>query len=140
MISRALFFTAALLAVSGAARAATPGQNNTPAILMFLLFVAGTMGITWWAARRTKTTSDFYTAGGGITGFQNGRAIAGDYLSAASFLGIAGMVYVSGFDGMAYTIGFLFGWPPSSSVPTPCWLKRLPCTLRVARFLLPATR
>jgi len=102
---------AGLLAVSGAAHAAAPGQSNTPAIVMFLLFVAATMGITYWAARRTKTTADFYTAGGGITGFQNGLAIAGDYLSAASFLGIAGMVYVSGFDGMAYAIGFLFGWP-----------------------------
>jgi len=102
---------ATLLAVSGGAHAAAPGQDNTPAIIMFLLFVAATMGITYWAARRTKTTADFYTAGGGITGFQNGLAIAGDYLSAASFLGIAGMVYVSGFDGMAYAIGFLFGWP-----------------------------
>lgn len=91
--------------------AATKGQANTSAIVMFLVFIVGTMGITWWAAKRTKTTSDFYTAGGGITGFQNGLAIAGDYLSAASFLGIAGMVYVSGFDGMIYAIGFLFGWP-----------------------------
>ncbi|KIQ97271.1 cation acetate symporter [Lysobacter sp. A03] len=91
--------------------AATKGQANTSAIVMFLVFIVGTMFITWWAAKRTKTTSDFYTAGGGITGFQNGLAIAGDYLSAASFLGIAGMVYVSGFDGMIYAIGFLFGWP-----------------------------
>ncbi|QOW20705.1 cation acetate symporter [Lysobacter ciconiae] len=91
--------------------AATKGQANTSAIVMFLVFIVATMFITWWAAKRTKTTSDFYTAGGGITGFQNGLAIAGDYLSAASFLGIAGMVYVSGFDGMIYAIGFLFGWP-----------------------------
>src|SRR5699024_4163589 len=91
--------------------AAAPGQANTPAIVMFLVFIVATMGITWWAARRTRTTADFYTAGGGITGFQNGLAISGDYLSAASFLGIAGMVYVSGFDGMIYAIGFLFGWP-----------------------------
>ena len=95
---------------SGFAHAAD-GAANTPAIVMFLIFIAGTMGITWWAAKRTQTTSDFYTAGGGLTGFQNGLAIAGDYLSAASFLGIAGMVYVSGFDGMIYAIGFLFGWP-----------------------------
>src|SRR5690606_1594072 len=87
------------------------GQANTSAIVMFLVFIVITMFITWWAAKRTKTTSDFYTAGGGITGFQNGLAIAGDYLSAASFLGIAGMVYVSGFDGLIYAIGFLFGWP-----------------------------
>ena len=100
---------AALLPLPAFARA--PGQANASAIVMFLVFIAGTMVITWWAAKRTKTTSDFYTAGGGITGFQNGLAIAGDYLSAASFLGIAGMVYVSGFDGMIYAIGFLFGWP-----------------------------
>ncbi len=95
----------------GAAMAATEGGANVSAIIMFLVFIAGTMLITYFAARQTRTTSDFYTAGGGITGFQNGLAIAGDYLSAASFLGIAGMVYVSGFDGMIYAIGFLFGWP-----------------------------
>ncbi|MFF7396102.1 cation/acetate symporter ActP [Achromobacter sp. NPDC008082] len=98
-------------ALAGAARAATTAQTSTSAIVMFLVFIAGTMGITYWAAKRTHTTSDFYTAGGGLSGFQNGLAIAGDYLSAASFLGIAGMVYVSGFDGMIYAIGFLFGWP-----------------------------
>ena len=98
-------------AMTGLASAAQPGQANASAIIMFLVFIAGTMGITYWAAKRTHTTSDFYTAGGGLTGFQNGLAIAGDYLSAASFLGIAGMVYVSGFDGMIYAIGFLFGWP-----------------------------
>ncbi|CUI81093.1 MULTISPECIES: cation/acetate symporter ActP [Achromobacter] len=98
-------------ALAGAARAATNAQTSTSAIVMFLVFIAGTMGITYWAAKRTHTTSDFYTAGGGLSGFQNGLAIAGDYLSAASFLGIAGMVYVSGFDGMIYAIGFLFGWP-----------------------------
>ncbi|MGV2863266.1 cation/acetate symporter ActP [Achromobacter sp. ESBL13] len=98
-------------ALAGSARAATTGQASMSAIVMFLTFIAGTMGITYWAAKRTRTTSDFYTAGGGLSGFQNGLAIAGDYLSAASFLGIAGMVYVSGFDGMIYAIGFLFGWP-----------------------------
>ena len=100
------------LAATGAAYAqSTGGKANMPAIVMFLIFIAGTMGITYWAAGKTKTTADFYTGGGGITGFQNGLAIAGDYLSAASFLGIAGMVYVSGFDGIIYAIGFLFGWP-----------------------------
>ena len=63
---------------------------NRTAIAMFLVFVAVTLGITYWAARRTRTAADFYTAGGGITGFQNGLAIAGDYMSAASFLGISG--------------------------------------------------
>lgn len=84
---------------------------NVTAITMFLAFVLVTLGITYWAARRTKTTADFYAAGGGITGFQNGLAIAGDYMSAASFLGIAGLVYTSGFDGLIYAIGFLVGWP-----------------------------
>ncbi len=60
---------------------------------------------------RTRTASDFYTAGGGITGFQNGLAIAGDYMSAASFLGISGLVFASGYDGLIYSIGFLVGWP-----------------------------
>jgi len=84
---------------------------NISAIVMFLLFVSGTLGITYWAAKRTKTAKDFYTAGGGITGFQNGMAIAGDYMSAASFLGISGLVYLKGYDGLIYSIGFLVGWP-----------------------------
>ncbi len=84
---------------------------NISAIAMFLVFVVATLGITYWAARRTKTAKDFYTAGGGITGFQNGLAIAGDYMSAASFLGISGLVYLKGFDGLIYSIGFLVGWP-----------------------------
>lgn len=105
-----LSLSALLLSMPSLAHAAG-GQGNTSAIVMFLIFIAATMVITWWAAKRTQTTSDFYTAGGGITGFQNGLAIAGDYLSAASFLGIAGMVYVSGFDGIIYAIGFMFGWP-----------------------------
>jgi cation/acetate symporter len=85
--------------------------TNWTAIVMFLVFVAGTMAITYWAASRTKTAKDFYSAGGGITGFQNGLAIAGDYMSAASFLGISALVYTSGFDGLIYSIGFLVGWP-----------------------------
>lgn len=84
---------------------------NIPAVIMFLIFVGGTLMITYWAAKRTKTASDFYTAGGGITGFQNGMAIAGDYMSAASFLGISGLVYLAGYDGLIYSIGFLVGWP-----------------------------
>lgn len=93
------------------AQASSTKNVNIIAIVMFLAFVAVTLGITYWAARRTKTASDFYAAGGGITGFQNGLAIAGDYMSAASFLGIAGLVYTSGFDGLIYAIGFLVGWP-----------------------------
>jgi cation/acetate symporter len=84
---------------------------NVSAIIMFLVFVSGTLGITYWAAKRTKTAKDFYTAGGGITGLQNGMAIAGDYMSAASFLGISGLVYLAGYDGLIYSIGFLVGWP-----------------------------
>jgi len=84
---------------------------NISAIIMFMIFVVATLGITYWAARRTKTAKDFYTAGGGITGFQNGLAIAGDYMSAASFLGISGLVYFKGYDGLIYSIGFLVGWP-----------------------------
>ena len=85
--------------------------TNWTAIGMFGVFVMGTLFITKWAASKTKSASDFYTAGGGITGFQNGLAIAGDYMSAASFLGISAAVMASGFDGLIYSIGFLVGWP-----------------------------
>src|ERR1035437_5838934 len=78
---------------------------------MFGGFVAITLFITKWAASRTRSAADFYTAGGGITGFQNGLAIAGDYMSAASFLGISGLVFGSGFDGLIFSIGWLVGWP-----------------------------
>ncbi len=84
---------------------------NVPAIIMFLAFVGATLGITYWAAQRTKTAKDFYAAGGGITGFQNGLAIAGDYMSAASFLGISGLVFINGYDGLIYSVGWLVGWP-----------------------------
>jgi cation/acetate symporter len=87
------------------------GQPNALAILFFFLFVAVTLGITWWAARRTRSAEHFYAAGRSVTGFQNGLALAGDYMSAASFLGIAGLVALSGFDGLLYSIGFLVGWP-----------------------------
>ena len=84
---------------------------NMEAMIMFFAFIIGTMGITKWAASKTKSASDFYTAGGGITGFQNGLAIAGDYMSAASFLGISGMIYLNGFDGIIYAIEFVVRWP-----------------------------
>jgi len=97
---------------AGAIEGVNPEQPlNISAIVMFLIFVGGTLGITYWAAKRTKSAKDFYTAGGGITGFQNGMAIAGDYMSAASFLGISGLVYYKGYDGLIYSIGFLVGWP-----------------------------
>lgn len=84
---------------------------NISAIVMFVIFVGATLLITYWAAKRTSTAKDFYTAGGGISGFQNGLAIAGDYMSAASFLGISALVYANGYDGLIYSIGFLVGWP-----------------------------
>ncbi|CAK0744920.1 acetate/glycolate:cation symporter [uncultured Gammaproteobacteria bacterium] len=84
---------------------------NTTAIVMFIAFVIFTLIITYWAASRTRTASDFYTAGGGITGFQNGMAIAGDYMSAATLLGLSSLVYAKGFDGFIYIISFFVGWP-----------------------------
>jgi len=107
----------ALLGATGAVLAAPDlGQaqkqaTNWTAISMFVAFVVFTLFITKWAAKRTRSASDFYTAGGGITGFQNGLAIAGDYMSAASFLGISAAVFANGFDGLIYAIGFLVGWP-----------------------------
>jgi len=103
---------AGLAFAAGALEGAVEKQPlNITAIVMFLVFVVATLGITYWAAKRTKSAADFYTAGGGITGFQNGLAIAGDYMSAASFLGISAAVYLNGYDGLIYSIGFLVGWP-----------------------------
>lgn len=90
---------------------ANSGSVNIIAIIMFLIFISITLGITYWAAKKTRSASVFYTAGGNIGGLQNGLAIAGDYMSAASFLGISGLVFASGFDGLIYSIGFLVGWP-----------------------------
>jgi cation/acetate symporter len=87
------------------------GTANPIAIMFFVLFVVSTLVITWWAAKRTRTTKDFYAAGRSITGFQNGLALAGDYMSAASFLGIAGLVSTKGYDGLIYSVGWLVGWP-----------------------------
>ena len=116
-MNKTLIALGALL-LSGAALAAGADLGNTAkqatnwtAIAMFGIFVAFTLYITKWAAGKTKTAADFYTAGGGITGFQNGLAIAGDYMSAASFLGISGLVFANGFDGLIFSIGWLVGWP-----------------------------
>jgi cation/acetate symporter len=84
---------------------------NVSAIVMFVMFVGATLCITYWASKKNNSASDYYAAGGKITGFQNGLAIAGDYMSAASFLGISALVYTSGYDGLIYSIGFLVGWP-----------------------------
>lgn len=109
-------FSGLLAAGTAVAAGADLGQTtqqatNWVAIAMFAGFVAITLGITKWAASKTRSAADFYTAGGGITGFQNGLAIAGDYMSAASFLGISGLVFGSGFDGLIFSIGWLVGWP-----------------------------
>ncbi|MDB5840612.1 MAG: cation acetate symporter [Herminiimonas sp.] len=115
-----LHSVAALVLLSFAAAATAAGDDlgqavrqptNWTAIAMFAVFVVFTLFITKWAAAKTKSAADFYTAGGGITGFQNGLAIAGDYMSAASFLGISAAVYLNGYDGLIYSIGFLVGWP-----------------------------
>ena len=87
------------------------GEPNTVAMTFFFAFIAITLGITWWAARRTRTTEEFYAAGRTISAGQNGLALAGDYMSAASFLGIAGLVSTTGFDGLIYSTGWLVGWP-----------------------------
>jgi cation/acetate symporter len=110
--------SAALLALASASALAADAVGvaqkqplNLTAIGMFFVFVVATMGITYWAASRTKSTADFYTAGGGITGFQNGLAIAGDYMSAATLLGLSAMVFAKGLDGFIYAIDFFVGWP-----------------------------
>ena len=84
---------------------------NWHAIGMFFAFVLMTLGITYWAAGRSKSASDFYTAGGGITGKQNGLAIAGDFMSAATLLGLTAMIYGDGVDGYIYMVAFFVGWP-----------------------------
>jgi len=112
-----LAFAALALGGAGLAMAAPDvGQAqkqalNIHAIVMFFIFVAATLGITYWAAKRTKTASDYYSAGGGITGTQNGLAIAGDYMSAATLLGLTSLTYFQGFDGYIYCICFYVGWP-----------------------------
>lgn len=83
---------------------------SATALILFVIIVGMTLVITYWAAKRTNTTSEFYTAGGGLTGWQNGLAIAGDYLSAASFLGIAGAIALNGFDGFFFSIGYLVAY------------------------------
>ncbi|QLH48738.1 MAG: cation acetate symporter [Candidatus Accumulibacter cognatus] len=106
-----LLATGGVLAAGADLGNTTKQATNWVAIAMFVAFVLVTLGITRWAAMKTKTAADFYTAGGGITGFQNGLAIAGDYMSAASFLGISGLVFANGFDGLIFSIGWLVGWP-----------------------------
>ena len=99
------------LAQGANAAGATQRSFDPVAVAMFAFFVLLTLGITYWAAQRTKTAAQFYAAGGGITGLQNGLAITGDYMSAASFLGISAFVYAWGYDGLIYSVGWLVGWP-----------------------------
>jgi cation/acetate symporter len=87
------------------------GSPTVSAVIFFLIIVALTLAVTWWAARRTRSTSEFYAAGRSVRAFENGLALAGDYMSAASFLGIAGLVALRGYDGMIYATGWLVGWP-----------------------------
>jgi cation/acetate symporter len=101
----------ALAQAANATAAAAEPSTNWTTVGMFAFFVAVTLGITYWAANRTKTAANFYAAGGGITSLQNGLAIAGNHMSAASFLGIAGLVYAWGYDGLIYSVGWLVGWP-----------------------------
>ena len=106
-----MLLSGAALAAGGDLGQVEKQPTNWVAISMFGGFVVATLFITKWAASKTKSAADFYTGGGGITGFQNGLAIAGDYMSAASFLGISAAVMASGYDGLIYSIGFLVGWP-----------------------------
>ncbi|RZU72336.1 cation/acetate symporter [Micromonospora kangleipakensis] len=94
--------------VLAAEAGSTTARNLT--ITLFLIFVAITLAITIWASRQTKTATDFYAGGRSFSGFQNGMAIGGDYMSAASFLGIAGIIALYGYDGFLYSIGFLVAW------------------------------
>ncbi|WP_130411539.1 cation acetate symporter [Fluviicoccus keumensis] len=105
------FLSGSALAAGGDLGQTVQQATNWTAIGMFVVFVGLTLGITKWASGHMKSSSDFYTAGGGISGFKNGLAIAGDFMSAASFLGISAMVFSKGYDGLLYSIGWLVGWP-----------------------------
>lgn len=120
MSARTVRILAALAALVGCtvvlAAPGTVGETqkqplNIHAIVMFFIFVASTLGITYWAAKRTKSASDYYAAGGGITGTQNGLAIAGDILSAATLLGISSLIYGKGYDGFLYCLCLIVGSP-----------------------------
>src|SRR6201984_1047085 len=112
VLATAMFASLPTLAfAAGTIDGGSKQATNWSAISMFVAFVALTLGITYWAAKRTASADDLYSAGWGITGFQNGLSIAGDYMSAASFLGISGLVYTSGYDGLIYSVGWLVGWP-----------------------------
>jgi len=102
------------LSLLPSARAAADTGSGTevsiPAVAIFIVFIAITLVITWWAAKRTKEKRDFYAAGNSITGLQNGLAIAGDFMSAATILGITGLIYTAGFDAVIYILSPMFGF------------------------------
>ncbi|MWW62120.1 cation acetate symporter [Pseudomonas aeruginosa] len=111
LLPLALSLHSGLLLASPALDAGQRQPLNLHAIGMFMVFVLFTLCITWWAVRRTHSTADFYSAGGGIRGWQNGLALAGDYMSASTLLGITALIYSSGMDGYIYLIAFFAGWP-----------------------------
>jgi len=111
LLTLVLMLPSGLLLASPALNAGQRQPLNLHAIGMFMVFVLLTLCITWWAARRTRSTADFYSAGGGILGWQNGLALAGDYMSASTLLGITALIYTSGMDGYIYLIAFFAGWP-----------------------------
>ncbi|WP_454751774.1 cation/acetate symporter ActP [Cupriavidus necator] len=104
-------WAAAAEAAPGALQAVQTQPTNSVAIVMFLVFVVATLGITYWAAEKTRSLNDFYNCGGGITGFQNGLALAGDYMSAAALLGVTSTIFAKGYDGFIYSISFFIAWP-----------------------------
>src|SRR5574340_764200 len=107
MVTPGAFMQLLLTQVAAPAAPAAPASG----IGFFFLIVLVTLAITYWAAKRTKTSKEFYAAGRSVSALQNGLALAGDYMSAASFLGISGMVAMKGYDGMIYATGWLVGWP-----------------------------
>ena len=115
-MTRSRFLAAALAALPAPAFAeaiagGTKQPLNLTAIAIFLAFVVATLGITKWAAKRSRSASDFLTAGGGITGFQNGLAVAGNDMSASTLLGVTSLIFLRGYDGFVYAIAFFVGWP-----------------------------
>ena len=108
--NKPLLFTLTLFSPFAHAEGAVSSEYRWLTFLVFSGIIAATMYITFWASKRVKSTEDFYAAGNAISGLQNGWAIAGDYLSAASFLGIAGLISLYGYDGFMYSVGFLMGY------------------------------
>ncbi len=107
----AWLWAAGVQAAPGAMQSVQKQPTNGVAIVMFLVFVVATLGITYWAAAKTKSLNDFYNCNGGITGFQNGLALAGDYMSAAALLGVTSTIFAKGYDGFIYSISFFIAWP-----------------------------